>query len=302
MPFFTVIIPAYNREDLISVAIESVLNQTFSDFELIIVDNASVDKTVEKIRSFSDPRIILFQHEKNLERCASRNTGIINSKGKYICFLDSDDYFLNNHLEVLYNEILNKKEQKALFFTSTLTSTDDKIFKEEMPVLSENPISFFLLLSIIPSRVCVHHEALQKYKFRDDVLIVEDSVLWMEIANEYPVYQINEYTVVYLLHPENSVNIKYNVFKKRLAGLRLFLKNRAIKNKVPSIILRESYSNCYLGMYKHYHYRNNRWMMFWIILKSLILYPDVNFKRKLFLVYKVFDFKTKLPDSYSVDF
>src|ERR1051325_3991500 len=85
-PFFSVIIPTYNRADFIRKPIDSVLAQKFSSWELIIVDDGSTDNTGQVVKSFTDSRIH-YVYQSNQERSAARNTGIKNSKGQYICFL-----------------------------------------------------------------------------------------------------------------------------------------------------------------------------------------------------------------------
>lgn len=105
MPFFSIIIPTYNRAHRLPKAIASILDQTFEDYELIIIDDASTDKTEELIKTYNDPRIHYIKNETNQERCNSRNTGIKAAKGEYICFLDSDDYHLPHHLETLAKAI-----------------------------------------------------------------------------------------------------------------------------------------------------------------------------------------------------
>jgi glycosyltransferase involved in cell wall biosynthesis len=101
MPFFSVILPTFNRAHLISEAIESVLHQSFNDWELIIIDDGSQDNTFEIIRSFvlNDERLRYhFAHNRGL--AMARNMGIQMSRGKYITFLDSDDEYLPEHLQL----------------------------------------------------------------------------------------------------------------------------------------------------------------------------------------------------------
>ena len=100
MPKITVIIPTYNRGYIIRHSINSVLNQTYKNFELIIVDDGSTDDTKEVVSSIKDDRLIFIQHSKNKGANASRNTGIRNAKGKYIAFQDSDDIWVTNKLEL----------------------------------------------------------------------------------------------------------------------------------------------------------------------------------------------------------
>jgi glycosyltransferase involved in cell wall biosynthesis len=116
MPFFTVIIPTYNRADLIEVAINSVLQQSFTDFEIIVIDDASQDDTEKVVSKFSDTRIQYIKNERNLERSRTRNKAINLAKGNYITFLDSDDYYLENHLQNFYDEISSVKIKSAMFF------------------------------------------------------------------------------------------------------------------------------------------------------------------------------------------
>lgn len=102
-PEVSVIIPTYNRAQSLSRAIQSVLNQTYQNFELIIVDDMSRDNTEEVIKNFNDSRIKYFRHEVNLGGSAARNTGIKRSAGKYLAFLDSDDEWLERKLELQVN-------------------------------------------------------------------------------------------------------------------------------------------------------------------------------------------------------
>lgn len=100
MPEVSVIIPVHNREGLISRAVQSILDQTFQDFEIVIVDDHSTDKTRDEIRKIKDARIRVFSHEQNRGAQAARNTGIEKSRGRWITFLDSDDLYLVNSIEI----------------------------------------------------------------------------------------------------------------------------------------------------------------------------------------------------------
>lgn len=104
MPFFSVIIPTYNRATLINGAIDSVLAQKFTNFELIIVDDGSTDNTKEVVDTYTDERIN-YVYQENGERGKARNVGVRNAKGKYVFFLDSDDLIYPNHLQHAYEKI-----------------------------------------------------------------------------------------------------------------------------------------------------------------------------------------------------
>ena len=102
-PKISVIIPTYNRGYSIARAIKCVLKQTFQDFEIIIVDDGSQDSTEEVVGQFKDTRIRYLAHSQNKGEPAARNTGVMAAKGEYIAFLDSDDEWLPNKLEIQLN-------------------------------------------------------------------------------------------------------------------------------------------------------------------------------------------------------
>lgn len=99
MPKVSVVIPSYNRADFVAETIRSVLDQTYQDFEIIVVDDGSTDNTKEIVDSFKDPRI-KYIYQENRGASGARNTGINASIGEYIAFLDSDDIYLPNKLEM----------------------------------------------------------------------------------------------------------------------------------------------------------------------------------------------------------
>ena len=105
----SVIIPTYNRGNLIGNSIKSVLNQTYKNFEVIVVDDGSTDKTKEVVDIFKDERIKYIKLSQNTGASNARNIGIKNSNGKYISFQDSDDIYYPDKLETQFKNIINKK-------------------------------------------------------------------------------------------------------------------------------------------------------------------------------------------------
>jgi len=99
MPLVTVLMPVYNTEKYLKEAMDSVLNQTFGDFEFLIIDDGSTDNSVEIIKSYADKRIRLIRNESNIKLIATLNKGIDISKGKYICRVDADDICINTRIE-----------------------------------------------------------------------------------------------------------------------------------------------------------------------------------------------------------
>jgi len=110
MPFFSVIIPTFNREKIISTAIDSVFNQSFKDFEILVIDNGSTDNTKKIILDkFPDKRIRYIYQSASGTPALPRNKGIKLSQGKWLCFLDSDDKWSPNKLEKIYEFICNEE-------------------------------------------------------------------------------------------------------------------------------------------------------------------------------------------------
>lgn len=125
-PLVSIIIPTYNRATLIKRAINSVLAQTFQDFEIIVVDDASQDNTESVITSLTDNRIKYTKHQINLNGSAARNTGIKSAIGKYIALLDSDDEWLPNHLATKVSYLQNNNCQ-GIFGSYYIYYSDDLI-------------------------------------------------------------------------------------------------------------------------------------------------------------------------------
>ena len=124
MPFFSIIIPTYNRAHIIHRPIDSIIAQTFTDWELIIVDDGSTDHTQAIVDSYNDSRIKYIWQE-NQERSSARNHGIKLAKGEWICFQDSDDEYLPEHLQVL-NEGIQTHPEYKVFRTGLFIFDDGK--------------------------------------------------------------------------------------------------------------------------------------------------------------------------------
>ena len=106
---FSIILPTYNREKKIVNAIQSVLDQTYKSWELIIIDNNSTDNTKKIVEQFKNDNLFFYQLDNNGIIAKSRNLGINKAKGEYICFLDSDDWWESNKLKRVYRSIIDGK-------------------------------------------------------------------------------------------------------------------------------------------------------------------------------------------------
>lgn len=240
---FSIILPTYNRAHLISNSIKSVLNQSFDDWELIIVDDGSTDNTKELISSFikKDSRIKYFVQE-NSERSKARNNGIKNASGEWICFLDSDDKYHFTHLEEFKKLILKNKENPGLYFSGLskeMYSSDLELYIEG----SFSKIEFVLLNTIGTPRACVNKEILLNSNFNEDLSVGEDRELWTRILKNHPLFYHKNKTFIEINHPERSIN--FGAELKSLKTIRYIFKNqkKSISNEVKKIILSNEYFN-----------------------------------------------------------
>lgn len=207
-PFFSIIIPSYNRADLILNTIYSILQQSYADFELIVVDDGSTDDTEEVIKSVTDSRFYYYKKE-NSERGATRNFGIAKAKGKYISFIDSDDLMYANALQNAHQNLrdLNLPVCYAQAFevkelgTSKLLQAPASFASQ---TINEQIIKGNFLGCI---GVFVKNEVLQELKFEEDRLFAgtEDWLLWLLLAARYPFYFSNTVCASMIEHQNRSV-------------------------------------------------------------------------------------------------
>jgi glycosyltransferase involved in cell wall biosynthesis len=207
-PMFSVVIPSYNRANLLNRALMSVRSQTFQDFEVIIVDDGSTDSTpdlLEQWRAHFGDRL----HTLWLDHggaAMARNAGIAASKGQAMAFLDSDDEWLPEHLEVCYVGLLAKPEA-GMIFTDHIIQSDERI-RTHAPLsgsLRELVRNIILRNVVIATpSVVVRREVFEKVGvFAKELNGTEDWECWVRIAVECPVVQVPSATAVIHQHPDN---------------------------------------------------------------------------------------------------
>ena len=188
-PFFSVIMPIFNRQSLVGIAIQSVLNQQFIDFELICIDDGSSDKTIEIVENFSknDERIVLIKHFENKGRSAARNTGIRNAKGKWICFLDSDDIYYIDHLSTHFILIAKNKDYLC-FATNQIVYSKPKKYPFSLnktnKVITINNFIKHNFISLNQISICnniVLDFSPEEISYSEDLLFVRRVVLYNKL-------------------------------------------------------------------------------------------------------------------------
>ena len=188
----SVIIPTYNREEKVCRAVSSVLDQSFTDFEIIVVDDASADNTVERLKQFKN-RIQVIRHPENKGVSAARNSGIKKSKGKYIALLDSDDYWLPEKLKV-QTDFFKENPDAVICQARELWIRKGKRVnpaKKHMKPSGDIFIPSLKLCLVSPSAVMFKKLLLDEVgMFDEEFPVCEDYDLWLRIAYKYPVYLI----------------------------------------------------------------------------------------------------------------
>ena len=206
MSFFSIIIPTYNRANFLSKAIQSVLNQTYSNFELIIIDDGSTDGTKEIVSGLNDERI-RYVYQENKGRSDARNLGIELSIGEYICFLDDDDFFLDNHLEtMLLNAEKNKGRPQILIAQYEIEKAGKRTGRIEHPSKFPNLIKYIWDAFVPIQSICFPKEVLQENRFPVGFHIWEDKHLLLRLVLEHPIVYISTITSVVVDHKDRSVN------------------------------------------------------------------------------------------------
>ena len=229
IPECSVIIPTFNRPKLLSEAIYSVLNQTFQNFEIIVVNDAGEDVS-DIINSFNDSRIKYIIHKDNKGISAARNTGISNSSGKYISYLDDDDLLLPHHLKTLH-DFLNYSEFKAAYTDAERITYKDKesLFSDDIsnidiPYSQDFDTNRILYSNFIPT-LCIMHEkaCLSDIELFDENLEShEDWDFWIRISRKHNFVHIPEVTCRYR-YVENKESLsgnRVNMFYTALAVLK----------------------------------------------------------------------------------
>lgn len=187
MPKVSVIIPTYNRAQFVGRAIQSVLNQTYKDFEIIIVDDNSTDNVYDVVYSFNDSRIKYIRHDVNLGAPAARNTGILNSKGEFIALLDDDDEFLPEKLEKQLRLFdICSKDIGVVYCGYETVNSEGEIVETFMPTNKGDLFYELLMSNIIGSPTnLIRKECFENICCDSRLKSCQDWDLWIQLAIKY---------------------------------------------------------------------------------------------------------------------
>lgn len=299
MAFFTVIIPLFNKENFIESTLKSVLNQSFSDFEVLIINDGSTDKSEEKVLKFKDSRIKYF-YKENGGVSAARNFGIEKAKANYITFIDADDFWYPNFLEEMFENIDRFPELKV-FSAAIEVETSKKVFPSSYSIVKTGDfeiVNYFdasFKETVICTSCAVFHKSVFEKTRNFDIQIKsgEDTDMWIRIGLIYQILFSWKILARYVYDPKsltknhtttiNSFDFsKYTSLEKTNPSLKKFLDlNRfslAIKSKL-------------IGEKKHF-------LLFYkaIDLENLSLKKRIILELPIYILKPLIDLKTLLAN------
>ena len=220
MPFFTVIIPLYNKEQFIGSTLKSILQQHFTDFEILIIDDGSTDKSVEKIKEFEDERI-RFYTKQNGGVSTARNYGIDLAAADYITFIDADDYWYPDFLQQMHRNI-NRFPEHQVFSAAIEIETDTNIIPAQYSIDKTHDceiVNYFDAsnkMSVIWTSCAVFHKSVFAAVGHFDVKIKsgQDTDLWIRIGLTHPVVFCWKILARYTFDSESLSNKPINLDQK----------------------------------------------------------------------------------------
>lgn len=226
-PLVTVLITCYNREKYIAEAIESILNSSFTDFELIVVDDASTDKSYDIATSFcdKDTRIKVYRNEVNLGDYPNRSKAASYAKGKYIKYLDSDDLLYKYSLEYMVDCM--ERFPGAALGLSFNTINDSKPYPQ---FLSPKEVIYeeFLgksVLGVGPSAAIIKRSVFEDIGGFVNQRHLGDHDLWIRIASKYSVVKLQPALIWWRIHPEQEQRIEWRNIMFQDIRFKLSLKH-----------------------------------------------------------------------------
>ncbi len=250
----SVVIPTYNREQYITKAIDSVLSQTYSDIEIIVIDDGSTDNTQSILKPYGES--IRCYYQKNAGIAGARNAGIRRSSGRYVAFCDSDDYWLPDKLEKQMDLFGAHPEYGMVASQCASVRLDGRFREKNRPgrsglVLNDLFVKNFIRTSsAVITRQCLDTVGL----FDETLRECEEYDLWLRIAAQFPVGFINESLAVYVDNPDG---VSTDSLAGRLFRLAVLEKPYLADNIPRGLYRRRIADTChYIG--RHYIQRGNK--------------------------------------------
>ncbi len=286
LPFFSIIIPTYNRADFVRSTINSLLSQSFDSFEILVIDDGSTDNTEEVISEINDSRLFYYKKD-NQERAAARNFGAKRSRGRYVNFFDSDDIAYPNHLKTAYEITVQHPQYEIFHLGYDIKGVKGEILKLVNNL--KNPINDQLIYGnhLSCNGVFIKKEIIVAHPFNEDreLSASEDYELWLRLSAKYTFYTINTITSSVINHDNRSVlRINVKSLLRRLEKLKHYILANQRNNK-----LNTSKLLAHLDIYIALHLamtKQNRYMAVDYLAKSIKKSPEILFTKKVLGVLK----------------
>ncbi len=269
MPTVSVIIPTHNRANYLPVAISSVLNQSFQDFEILVVDDGSTDSTAAVVAGFRDQRIRYIRHEKSRGGSAARNTGIRNSNCPFIAFLDDDDEWLPSKLQLLTDLLKSSPAEVGAAYSGywIVDRGRGRICGKKTPAKRGDLSQELLAGNCIggTSAVVARRECFERVGLFDENLpSFQDYDLWIRISKEFQFEFVPDPLSNYYVH-ENKIWTDLSALSR---GIEIFLKKHG-----NSTLLRKYFGYRYLALGVRYCENNQTREGRGAFLKAIRFYP-----------------------------
>ena len=281
-PFFAVVIPTFNQAEFLRTALTSVLNQTFEEFEVVVVNNESTDATLDVTSDFDDPRVKVINFQNHGVIGAARNVGIKASTAPYVAFLDSDDSWYSNKLEKVAEAFEENPEIGLVCHDQEVIRSGRVIRRSRYGPRREfrgNMHDFALLVGNGPATsatvVARHHiDEVGGFSEAQDLITVEDGDLWIRLANTCQFRFLNEVLGTLNLHTASaSSNVELH-FQAELALLDKHFGGIKGPHKLSSGgSVRHRYASAYFGAARQYQQRGEFKNSLLFFTKSLRTYP-----------------------------
>lgn len=285
---FSIIIPTYNRAGFIGKTIQSLLNQTYPNFEIIVVDDGSTDNTEGVIANINDSRLHYYR-KKNAERGAARNFGAKKAKGDYINFFDSDDLAYNNHLQEAYELFLKNINPEVFVLNYEIKNPSNKLIRQSPLFKNINQqLIHGNLLSC--NGVFIRKDIALAHTFSEirELSASEDYLLWLQLASKFNFYHSNVKTSAIIEHDNRSVltmNPEKLIIRKQFFIEELYKQGSAsvFYKKYKPIILSQlnSYISLHIALIK-----NNKKESFKYLILSIRNYPKSVFSKRFLAIIK----------------
>lgn len=265
---FSVVMPLYNKRQYVARAVKSVLAQTFTDYELIVVDDGSTDDSSAIVKGFDDERIHLFQ-KANSGVSDARNYGINKAQGTYVAFLDADDEWHPDFLAAI-NELSKKYPEAGICATAILFVKQGKAYPttiKHLPPLSLlsdycAEATHHLIVPFITSSSSVRRDCFEKAGlFRSGVRAGEDLDMWLRLACHYPVAFHNKPLATYYFDAPDPTRLG-RTFGKTMELSLWYDYDYSPKQSLTQYVDKNIYNWAYAYL------KARRWSVFWEILKK----------------------------------